>query len=84
MSTGWPWWPTRPPMRRSLARFTRRALGPVGTEVPATGRAGAGAHEERCAAATELASGMLRGGVAVAVALGPGAAATVRCVAADG
>ena len=72
------------PDTAGLARFTRRALGPVGTDVPAAGAAGPGAHADRCAMAGDLAAGLLRGGVAIAVALGPGAAATVRCVAAAG
>ena len=72
------------PDAAGLARFTRRALGPVGTDVPAVGAATVGVHEDRCAAAVALAAGLLRGGVVIAVALGPGDVATVRCVAADG
>lgn len=80
------------PDAADLARFTRRALGPVGAEVPAVGAevpaiggaaaGGGGGHEARCAVVTTMAEGLLRGGVAIAVALGPGAEATVRCVAA--
>ena len=53
-------------------------------DVRAVGAAGAGTHADRCAAAEALVAGMLRDGVAIAVALGPGAEATVRCVAAGG
>ncbi len=73
----------RAPDAATLARFTRRALGPHRAEAPAIGTAHGGGHAERVDAATALASTHLRGGVAVAVALGPGARATATCVGAD-
>lgn len=71
------------PDAAGLARFTRRALGPVGAEVPSVGAAGPGlTHDDRLAMAERLAQPGLRGGVAILVVRGPGEAVTVRCVAA--
>lgn len=77
----------------ALLRFTRRALGPHGASlspVAITGRATT--HEDRCAEATDAAIGFrqgpdggpgrppARGSVFIAVALGPGTAATALCL----
>ena len=69
------------PGEMALARFTRRALGPHGAEVPSAGAGGAGlSHEARVGVATDLAVARAAGGVAIAVARGPGDAVTIRCV----
>lgn len=65
----------------ALARFTRRALGPHGAEVPSAGAGGAELpHEARIGIATDLAVARAAGGIAIAVALGPGSVVTARCV----
>lgn len=64
----------------ALARFTRRALGPSGAEVPSVGVGGDGRdHEARLAIAWAALPRSI-GGIGVVVALGPGSAVTVRCV----
>jgi hypothetical protein len=68
----------------TLARFARRALGPHGVSVRCDGAGEADLlHEARVGAVTALAVARAAGGVAVAVALGPGDAVTVRCVVRD-
>lgn len=72
------------PSREALDRFTRRALGPHGTNVRADAHALPGAdHASRERAAIVLArtADGGRGGIRVVVVLGPSARATVLCLA---
>jgi hypothetical protein len=76
------------PDAASLARFARRALGPHGASVTPVVRLAAGAdHAARCAAAAGIAVGSVAGrpepagpSVVIAIALGPGLAATALCL----